>query len=64
MTDLKPDEMCFDVAPAHIAVCHPPGPEGYFRTPWCHLLKGHDGPHQCGEDKWGSAVEGESRCNT
>ena len=22
------------------------------RTPWCHLPKGHEGPHVCGEHRW------------
>jgi len=44
--------MCMDIAPAHIAVCVPPGKFGELRSPFCHLPKGHDGPHVCGEDKW------------
>lgn len=46
------DEMCFDVAPANIAACVPPAPDGTLVTPWCYLLKGHEGPHRCGEHRW------------
>jgi hypothetical protein len=45
-------EMCCDIAPGRIAVCVPPSPSGYLNTPWCHLTKGHVGPHVCGEFKW------------
>jgi hypothetical protein len=40
--------MCVSVAPGRIASCVPPGNP----TPWCHLPKGHAGPHQCGDLKW------------
>jgi hypothetical protein len=45
-------EMCMDIAPASVAVRVPPDEDGMLHTPWCHLKKGHDGPHQCGEHKW------------
>jgi len=44
--------MCYDVAPGRVAVLVPPGPDGVMRTPWCHLPKGHEGPHRCGEYRW------------
>jgi len=41
-----------NVAPAHIACCVPPDERGAVKTPWCHLERGHDGPHVCGEYRW------------
>jgi hypothetical protein len=50
------DGMCKDVAPSSVACCVPPPPKGeIYRTPWCHLSKGHEGPHLCGEFRWGHA---------
>ena len=38
-------QMCMSVAPARIAACVPPPPKGeIYRTPFCHLPNGHDGP--------------------
>lgn len=53
MTEEQLDEMCMNVAPAHVALCVPPPPAGeVYLTPWCHLEKGHDGPHRCGDQRW------------
>jgi hypothetical protein len=46
------NELCMNIAPIQIAVCVPPDKNGMLKTPWCHLLKGHEGPHQCGEWRW------------
>jgi hypothetical protein len=27
-------------------------PSGIVQQPWCHLPKGHNGPHRCGEFQW------------
>lgn len=38
-------DMCMSVAPASVAFCVPPPPKGeIYRTPFCHMPKGHDGP--------------------
>lgn len=48
------DMMCMDIAPSSIAACVPPSKDKYyfFRVPFCHLPKGHAGPHVCGEFRW------------
>jgi|PlaIllAssembly_1097288.scaffolds.fasta_scaffold00167_6 NTP pyrophosphatase (non-canonical NTP hydrolase) len=45
-------DMCMDISPGHVAVQASPDKDGTLRTPWCHLPKGHDGPHQCGDFRW------------
>jgi len=49
--DLQAPEMCRDVAPGHISG-GPLGSGGLRRSIWCHLDKGHDGPHACGPHRW------------
>jgi len=44
--------LCMDIAPGRVAACVPPGKDVRLRTPWCHLPKGHEGPHVCGEHRW------------
>lgn len=46
------NDLCMSTAPASIAAQVPPDRDGMIRTPWCHLQKGHNGPHICGDLKW------------
>jgi len=43
-------EMCMDVASGDIPAYKDAA--GVLRTAWCHLDKGHAGPHRCGEHTW------------
>lgn len=54
------DGMCMDVAPGYIACCQPFSTiNGCYLTPWCHLKKGHPGPHVYrGEWKWEGKAAG------
>jgi hypothetical protein len=49
--DATAPEMCMDVAPGQFAPRKDAA--GMFRVPWCHLPKGHEGPHRCGSAVWG-----------
>jgi len=58
-TNKKGVGMCMNVAPGRIAVCEkPPTDRSHYLTPWCHLPKGHEGHHVCGEHCWESDSEG------
>lgn len=49
------NEMCMKIAPGSIACLVPPPPKNkskIYRTPWCHLEKGHIGPCKCGDYYW------------